>query len=70
MRTAFRAREHISLDHRETNLVPIEEEIRLYMALSSDMLTGSDIFSTMSSASARARLNADIMTTGCMFRSS
>ncbi len=44
--------------------------MRLYIALSSLMLTGSDISSIMSSASANACLNAEIMTTGWMLRSS
>lgn len=70
VRTAFRARLHISSDHLETNFVPIEEEISWYMALSSLMFTGNEISSTMFKASARARLNADITTTGWMFRSS
>ncbi len=49
--------------------MPIEDEIKLYMALSSLMLTGREMSSTISRASARALLKADIMTTGWMFRS-
>lgn len=49
--------------------MPIEDEIKLYMALSSLTLTGREISSTISRASARALLKADIMTTGWMFRS-
>ena len=70
VRTALRARLHISSDHLETNFVPIEEEIRLYIALSSLMFTGREISSTICRASARARLKAEIITTGCMLRSS
>ena len=44
--------------------------MRLYMALSSLTLTGNDISSTILSASAKARLKADMMTTGWIFRSS
>ncbi len=58
MRTAFSARLHISSDHRATNLVPIEEEMSEYIALSSCMSTGREISSMMSRASARARLKA------------
>ena len=63
-RTAFSAKLHMSSDHLETNLVPIEEEIRLYMALSSSISTGNEISSMISRASARARLNAEMITTG------
>lgn len=49
--------------------MPIEDEIKLYMALSSLMLTGREMSSTISRASARALLKADIMTTGWIFRS-
>ena len=49
--------------------MPIEEEINWYMALSSLISTGNEISSTISRASARARLKADIITTGWMFRS-
>lgn len=49
--------------------MPIEDEIKLYMALSSLTLTGREIASTISRASASALLKADIMTTGWMFRS-
>ena len=54
----------MSSDQRDTNFVPMEEDISWYMALSSLMFTGREISSTMSSASARARLKAAIMTTG------
>ena len=50
--------------------MPMDEDINWYMALSSLMFTGCEISSTMSRASARARLKAAIMTTGCMLRSS
>ena len=50
--------------------MPIEDEIRLFIALSSLMLTGREISSIMFKASVRARLNAEMMTTGCIFRSS
>lgn len=69
VRTAFKARLHINSDHLETNFVPIEDEISWYMALSSLIFTGNEISSTIFRASARARLKADIMTTGWMFRS-
>lgn len=49
--------------------MPIEDEIKLYMALSSLMLTGLEMSSMISRASARALLKADIITTGWMFRS-
>lgn len=49
--------------------MPIEDEIKLYMALSSLMLTGREMSSTISRASARALLKADMMTTGWIFRS-
>lgn len=49
--------------------MPIEDEIKLYIALSSLMLTGRDMSSIISRASARALLKADIITTGWMFRS-
>ena len=70
VRTAFRARLHISWDHRDTNLVPIEEDIRPYMALSSSTSIGREMSSIISRASFRARLKAAMMTTGWMFRSS
>ena len=50
--------------------MPMEEDINWYIALSSLMFTGSEISSIMSKASARARLKAAIMTTGCILRSS
>ena len=64
VRTAFSARLHISLDHRATNFVPIEDEMSSYMAESSLMSTGREISSMMLRASARAFLKAEIMTTG------
>lgn len=70
VRTAFRAKLHMSSDHLETNLVPIEDEIRLNMALSSLTSMGREISSIISSASFNARLKAEMMTTGWMFRSS
>jgi hypothetical protein len=70
VRTALSARLHMRSDHRETNLVPIEDEMRLYMALSSLMSIGVEISSMISRASARARLKAAMMTTGWMLRSS
>lgn len=39
------------------------------MALSSDMSTGTDMVFIMDSASARARLKAEMMTTGWILRS-
>jgi len=50
--------------------VPIDEDMSWYIALSSLTFTGNEISSMMSRASARARLKAAIMTTGCMLRSS
>ena len=50
--------------------MPIEEAIRSYMAWLLLMSTGKEISSMILRASARARLKAAIMTTGCMFRSS
>lgn len=70
VRTARRAREHIRVDQRETNFVPMEEEISWVIASSSVMSTGLEMEVMMSRASARARLKADIMTTGWMLRSS
>ena len=70
VRTAFRARLHIKSDHLATNFVPIEEEIRLYMALSSLISTGNEISSMMLRASARARLKAAMIWTGWILRSS
>jgi len=60
----------MSSDHRATNFVLIEDDINWYIALSSLVLTGREISSMMSRASARARLKAAIITTGCIFRSS
>ena len=48
----------------------IEEEMIWYMAWSSFTLTGSEISSIIARASARALLKADMMTTGCILRSS
>ena len=59
----------MSSDQRETNFVPMEEDISWYMALSSLIFTGREISSTMSRASASARLKAAIMTTGWIFLS-
>lgn len=70
VRTAFRARLHMRSDHLETNLVPMDEEIRPYMALSSWISIGRETSSIIWRASARARLKAEMMTTGWMFRSS
>lgn len=70
VRTAFRARPHMRSDHLETNLVPMDEEIRPYMALSSLISIGREISSVIWRASDRARLKAEMMTTGWMFRSS
>lgn len=67
--TAFKARLHISSDHLETNLVPIDDWMSLYMALSFSTSTGIDISSTIASASVSARLKAEMMVTGWMFRS-
>ena len=44
--------------------MPMEDEIKLYMALSSLMSTGNEISSIISKASARARLKAEMITTG------
>ena len=70
VRTALRARSHIRSIHRETNLVPIEDEMSWYMALSSSTSIGREISSMISRASFRARLKAEMMTTGWMLRSS
>jgi hypothetical protein len=69
VRTALRARLHISSDHLETNFVPMEEDISWYMAWSSSMSTGREISSIISRASLRACLKAEMITTGWMFRS-
>ncbi|KAG7100973.1 hypothetical protein HYQ44_019454 [Verticillium longisporum] len=61
VRTAFKASSHIRSDHRDTNLVPMEEEMRLYMALSSVVSMGVEISSTISRASFNARLKAAII---------
>ena len=60
----------MSSDQRETNFVPMEEDMSWYIALSSLTFTGKEISSMISRASFRARLKAAIMTTGWMFRSS
>lgn len=70
VRTAVRARLHIMSDHLETNLVPMDEEIRPYICSSLVVSTGMETSWMTSSASARARLNAWMMTTGWMLRSS
>ena len=70
VRTALSASPHMRSDHLETYLVPIEDEISLFMAWSSLMSIGREMSSMISRASLRARLKAEMMTTGWMLRSS
>jgi hypothetical protein len=70
IRTALSARSHMSFDHLEENFVPIELDMSPYIDSSLWMSTGREISSIMSKASARARLKAEMMTTGWIFRSS
>lgn len=70
VRTALRASPHMRSDQRDTNLVPIEPEMSLYICLSSLMSTGFEMPLTINWASARARLKAEMMTTGWILRSS
>jgi hypothetical protein len=57
-------------DHREENLVPIEVLISASISDSDEMSTGTETREMVSSASFSAALNARMMTTGWMFRSS
>jgi hypothetical protein len=70
VRTALRASLHMRSLHRETNFVPMEDEMSPNMARSELTSMGREISSTISSASLRARLKAEMMTTGWMLRSS
>ena len=70
VRTALSARLHMRSDHRDTNFVPIDDEMSCCMALSSLTSIGREMSSMISSASLSARLKAAMMTTGWMLRSS
>ena len=60
----------MSLDHLATNLVPIDDWIKVPIAESSFTSTGIETSSTIVSASVRALLNAEMMATGWILRSS